>query len=67
MQITSNLMNETIQKAAVAYVDDNDLITDGDQATRNMNQMIKTCDDLQTATGGNLQEEKSKFFAYRWR
>ena len=32
----------------------------------NVTDMIRTCDNLQTATGGNLQEEKSKFFACKW-
>ena len=66
MNINSNVTNETVQKAAVSYVDDNDYVTDGEDAKRKMNQILKICDDLHTATGGNLQEEKSKFFAYKW-
>ena len=67
MIVVSNLSGQSVQKTAVAFVDDNDLIADGEEAERDMNNMITTYDDLHTASGGNMQEEKSKFFGWIWR
>ena len=50
-----------VQKAAVAYADDNDLTLDENEGKENMTEIIRTCDDLQTAIGGNLQEEKVNY------
>jgi len=67
MTIKSNIYDQMVQKVAVAYVDDNDLVTDGEDAKKNMISIIEIYNDLHTASGGNIQEEKSKFFAWRWR
>ena len=65
--VVSNSSVQSVQKTAVAFVDDNDLIADGEEAERDMNNMITTYDDLHAASGGNMQEEKSKFFGWMWR
>ena len=51
----------------MAYVDDNDPIADGELAERDMNTTVKIYDDLHTVSGGYMQEEKSKFFSWKWR
>ena len=64
MNMSSNATNETVQKAAFARADDNDLTIDRDEAEEDVNQMIQVCNNLHTVLEGNVQEEKSKFFAH---
>lgn len=54
-----------MQKASVAFVDDNDVITDGENVKENM-KLIKTeYNNLHSATGGRIEKEKSKFYVYQ--
>ena len=66
MKIKSRVYNDTIQKVAVAFVDDNDMISDGDEVQEKMNFIVTEYNDLHMATGGYMEEEKSKYYAYQW-
>ena len=66
MKIKSRVCNDTMQKVAVAFVDDNDMISDGDEAQGKMNFIVTEYNDLHMATGGYMEEEKSKYYAYQW-
>jgi len=52
--------------AAVLFVDDNDLAVDGDNSKVRMQKMVDLHDTLYKATGGFSQEEKSKFYSWKW-
>ena len=67
MFIVSKVFEESIQKVFVAFVDNNDMVTDGEDAEENMNVIITEYNDLHSATGGHIEEEKSKFYAYHWK
>jgi len=50
----------------VAFVDNADLVTDGDNAERKMGKMAVLYNDLHAATGGFSEKEKSKYFSWKW-
>ena len=66
MNFVSKLSNETAHIVAVSYVDDNDLVSDGENVGENMNRGIKIFNSMREVTGGCVEETKSKFFAYKW-
>jgi hypothetical protein len=66
MNIQSKLYGDTIQKVAVAFVDDNDMMSDGDDVNQKMKIIVTEYNDLYTATGGYIEEDKSKYYAYQW-
>ena len=55
-------MLERVLIAAIAFVDNTDLVVDGNETERKMQLMLKIYDDLYTAIGGHIEEDKSKFF-----
>ena len=67
MNFASKATTEREQVAAVAHADDNDLVTDGECAEENMNSGFKIFNDMNEATGGCVEEKKSKFFACKWK
>ena len=58
----SGLNNETIQIVTVMFVDDADMITEGVEAEKKMKRILKMYNDLHSATGGEIEEKKCKFF-----
>ena len=52
--------------SSISFVDDADLVVDRDNATEEMQLMLNLYDTLHTATGGKIQEEKSKYFSWIW-
>ena len=52
-------------KASVAFVDDNDMVTDGENVEEIMKIITTEYNNLHSATGGYVEEEKSKFYAYQ--
>ena len=53
--------------AAIAFVDDTDLVAEGNDGEQMMLEMLQTYDDLHTATGGLIEQNKSKYFAWKWK
>ena len=66
MNFESRITQESIQVAAVSYVDDNDLVSDGSNVVDKMNRSVEIFDSLHEATGGCVEESKSKVYAYQW-
>ena len=58
MVIKSPHVSKTQQKLGVSFVDDTDLVTDGDLVEQNMQKIIDKCDDEHVATGGNIESKK---------
>ena len=58
MTLVFNLSCKLVQKAAVAYVSDNNVSAYREEAESDMNKMIKIYNDLHKVSGGNMQEEK---------
>jgi len=56
----------SILYSSVSFVDDTDLAVDRDNAPEEMQLMINLYNTLHTATGGKIQEEKSKYFSWIW-
>jgi len=67
MNFQSRVFNESIQVAAVSYVDDNDLVSDGDNAAEKMNKGVNIFSSLHEATGGLVEENKSKVYSCQWK
>ena len=66
MKFKSNISNETISVSAVVYVDDNDLVSDGQRVKEKMQTGLSLFNSLHEATGGCVEESKSKIFSYKW-
>ena len=67
LKIKSKANGEVTQKASVAFVDDNDMVTDGENVEENMKIITTEYNNLHATTGGYIEEEKSKFYAYQWK
>ena len=67
MNFDSNVTQKSMHVAAVSYVDDNDLVTDGVNVEDKMNKGVNTFNSSHEATGGLVEEKKSKFFAHQWK
>ena len=63
----SSTKGVTVDKVAAMFVDDAHLVAQGKDATNNVEEMLKTYEILHSATGGRVQEEKSKCFVWRHR
>ena len=67
MKFESKLTKEMVLIAAIAFVDDADLLAEGTDSESMMQLMLKTHDDLHAATGGYIEQDKSKFYAWKWK
>ena len=63
MQLKSNmtLIKELI--TVVLFVDDADMIAEGDEAEEEMQLMLEIYNRLYSATGGYIENKKCKYFA----
>ena len=52
--------------SAISFVDDNDLVVDGKQVLRKIQSILNIYIILYMATGGKMQEEKTKFYYWQW-
>ena len=66
MQFESKVYGEIILKVSVAFVDDNDMVADGEEVEEDMKVILNDYNDLHSATGGHIEEQKSKYYAYQW-
>jgi len=55
------------QCVSVSFVDDTDFITDGNQYEDKMQDIVNKYHQLYTATGGQIEVNKTKYFAWKWR
>ena len=67
MNFESRVSGEIVLKVVVAFVDDNDMVADGENIEVDMNRILNEYNDLHSATGGQIEEQKSKFYAYQWK
>ena len=67
MRLTSVLSKKQEEITAVLFVDDADMISEGEDAEEKMQKILKMYNTLYTATGGHIQHEKCKYFAWKWR
>ena len=58
---------ETNQCVAVAFVDDTDFMTDGENATQQMQEILQIYDRYYGATGGHIEVAKTIFYSWSWR
>ena len=59
-------MNTEEQVASISYVDDTDLMTDGEDDVDKMQESITLYDNYYSATGGKIEIDKSTYFAWQW-
>ena len=50
----------------VVFVDDIDLVTDSIDAESKIQIILSIYNELYLATGGYIEEKKSKFFSWKW-
>jgi len=67
VKYVSKLSRDEIIISAIAFVDDTDLVIDGDDLQERMQRMLQQYNDLYTATGGLIEQNKSMFFAWQWK
>ena len=58
MIIESQVHGDKTQKVSVAFVDDNDIVTDGVEAEKNVETITNNYNDLHSAIDGHIEEEK---------
>ena len=63
----NKISKEIIQCAAIAFADDTDFMTDGEEAQSQMQEMLNTCNRLHGATGGQIEETKTTYHSWQWR
>ena len=52
-------------KMSVAFADDNGMVIGGCDSENKMEMILNIHDDLHSATGGCIEEEKSKYYAWK--
>ena len=62
MIFKSTVSKESKQCVSVLFVDDTDLITEGENAESKMQEIINIYKSLHAATGGKIEGEKTKFY-----
>jgi len=67
VQMQSRITKKNELISAVAFVDDTDLLVEGDNVEMMMNEMLGTYERLYAATGGVIEFEKSKYYAWQWK
>ena len=65
--ITSPLIEEIVQKLAIAFVKYNGFESDRKKCVEKMTKVLKRCTQLHNATAGNFQFDKTYFFSWRWK
>ena len=63
MKFKSKLLELVILMSAIAFVDDIGLIAEENDIEQMMVDMLQMCDNLFIATGGLIEQDKSKYFA----
>jgi len=64
MKLKSHITSIKELITAVLFVDDTDMIEEGDEAEENMQEMLKIYNRLYSATGGYIENKKCKYFAW---
>ena len=64
---TNKESGEAIQCVSVAFVDDTDFMTNGENALNKMSEIISTYDRLHGATGGLIELFKTKYYSWIWK
>ena len=63
----NKISKEIIQCAAIAFVDDTDFMTDGEEAQSQMQEMLNICNRLHGDTSGQIEETKITYHSWQWR
>ena len=64
---TNKESGEAIQCVSVAFVDDTDFMTNGENALDKISEIISTHDRLHGATGGLIELSKTKHYSWIWK
>ena len=63
----SKLSQKEMMILAIAFVDDTDLVAEGTNIEVMMEEMLQKYNDLHIATGGLIEQNKSTYFAWKWK
>lgn len=63
MKLKSDIASIEEFIAAVLFVDDTSIITEGREAEQKMQRILEICNKSRTATGGHIENKKCKHFA----
>ena len=67
IQMKSKVTSKQVLISAIAFVDDTDLLVEGDDGENTMNQMLGKHDELNAATGGYIEFDEIKYCAWQWK
>ena len=67
MKFTAPIREEEEQYVSISFVDDTDLITEGDDSEDKMQEIINSYESLHEATGGKIEGRKTKYYAWKWK
>ena len=56
-----------MQLLAVAFVDDNDFISEGEKVVEKMTEILHHYTRLYEATTGSVQYDKTYYFSWKWK
>ena len=62
MKFKSKLIELRILISTIAFVDDTDLVAEGNDVEQMIVDILQTQNNLHTATGGLIEQDKSKYF-----
>ena len=62
----SKLSQEETIVSAIAFVNNTDLVAEGENIEEIMQQMLHNYNDLYAVTGGLIEHNKSMYFAWKW-
>ena len=65
--IIAPISNRTINRIAIAFVDDTSLYRNGESVQNKIQQIIDWYATLYEATGRKIEEQKSYFYAWQWK
>ena len=51
---------------SVMFVDDADMVSEGENAEANMQRILEIYNKLYSATGGYIEDKKCKYFSWKW-
>ena len=67
VEMTSKVTNHNELISAIAFVDDTDLVVEGENVEEKMNMMLNIYNKLYAATGGFIEVNKCNYFAWQWK
>ena len=66
-EIQLQVHRDMIYKVSIAFSDNNNIVADREEVEEDMKIIINDYNNLHSAAGGHVEEQKSKFYACQWK